>query len=107
MRVYAVYEGDELLAVGTAPELSELLGCTVQLIYKYAKGKVKTRHAEPVSDDSELGRLHADALNETCARIVRRTLGRCRDSRQGCDGLGWCRACYRAACRLASESKTK
>lgn len=106
--VYALYDGDEVIAVGTAKALAELMGCKTQRIYWYASGQARRRRAVPVTDLEAMDmftRLHASTMNEVCSRIVRATRGMCRHSRTGCDWLGWCEPCYRAACKLVTERK--
>lgn len=56
---YAVYNGEDLIAIGTAPECGKQLGVVAQTIYAYAsitqenQNKGNRRIAIELEDDSE------------------------------------------------------
>lgn len=106
--VYALYDGQTLLAVGTAEQLAELLDCKKRRIYYYASTHARQKHADRISMPQAIkmfAEKNTEAMAEVCARICRHTRGLCRDSLVGCEGLGWCEPCYRGACKLVAERK--
>lgn len=108
MTYYALYQGKELIAAGTAQQLADMLGCSVKMIYWYASAQARQRHAVPITKPQAIDMFAATnnaAMAEVCSRIVRHTRGLCRDSAIGCDWLGWCEPCYRGACKLVADRK--
>lgn len=107
-KIYVLYEDDEVIAVGTANQLAELLGCRVQRVYQYACVRTKHRYAVLIDDLAAMDMFankNTETMATVCARIIRATRGRCRESGMGCDDIGWCEPCYRAACKLVAERK--
>lgn len=113
---YAMYQGDELLAVGTKQQLSELLGIKVETVSWYASFSARRkaelcksggRYALPLGLSPRMlsfAKRHAQEMNEACSTIVRVTRGNCRCTKSGCDWLGWCEPAYRLAAKRKGES---
>lgn len=104
--IYALYQGSELVAVGTADQLAKLLGKPKQTIYWYASAQAHRTRAVAVDQPTAtnmFAKKNSRAMADMCSRICRVTRGRCRVSEVGCDWLGWCEPCYRAACQLMAN----
>lgn len=105
---YALYQGDELIAAGTARQIADMLGCSISQVYWYASVQARQKHMVPITKPQAIdmfAKTNTEAMAEVCSRIVRHTRGLCRDSAIGCDWLGWCEPCYRGACKLVADRK--
>ena len=101
MKVYSLVIEGQVAAVGTFDELCRALDVSEGTVRWYASQEARERghrYLVEIPDADRVRRATAERMNEACSAMVRASLGRCMESRAGCDGLGWCKAVYKAAC---------
>lgn len=105
--IYAMYQGDKLLMVGTKYLLAQHFGVEPQTIEGYAtpsaqklaESNPKRRYAVRVVD-GEAKPITPKGVQEVCTAILRKTRGACMNGRDGCGGIGWCKTAYETAVKM-------
>lgn len=109
---YALYQGNELVMIGTKYLIAQQIGVKPETIENYASPShlkrcahgEKRRYAIRI-DPEAAKRPGVKPVESACTEIVRLTRGRCMNAENGCFGLGFCVQAYTNATKELYEKR--